>query len=101
MDVGALANQFTQLRHVTVAGGSNKLFGHLFRSLCLAATLPHYSSTKVSTWGEREPIPTQFCARRERRFPEQFSIDVDENRLRCALLFPPRQRPAPLSARLR
>jgi hypothetical protein len=61
----------------------------------------NYSSTKVSIWGEREPIPTQFCARRERRFPEQFSIDVDENRLRCALFFPPRQRPSPLSARLR
>jgi hypothetical protein len=41
LDVGALANEFTQLRHVTSAGGINKLFVHLFLCLCLPATLPH------------------------------------------------------------
>jgi hypothetical protein len=34
LDVGALANEFTQLRHVASAGGSNKLLVHLFLCFC-------------------------------------------------------------------
>ena len=41
LDVGALVDEITQLLHVTSLGGLNKLFVHLFQSLCSATTLPH------------------------------------------------------------
>ena len=75
LDVGALVDELTQLRHVTSLGGVKKLFVHLFLCLCSEATLPHEAlllGSGVSTGPRRKPVPTQCFSEGSRTLPRRF-----------------------------